>query len=243
MNNIKKFVINLKKRPDRLKTITNELEYLGWDFELFEGIDLGSYMGCALSHLELIELAIKKGYEEILIIEDDSCVMPYAKDLTQKLGDVIKTIDYGVINLSPTLNRPVNVSNVSDLLIDLTDLPEKTNQWLRETYSTNMILYHNSVYDKILSLKDLTYPSGGFQYPIDEFLALIVYPNHQSFASVLPVAPQYLSESDVSGGVYNNFYTQTYNWNLYSPTKIPGEFLNPSIVEEYKSQKRHVPFN
>jgi GR25 family glycosyltransferase involved in LPS biosynthesis len=42
---IPKFVINLDRRPDRLESITKEMEYIGWDFERFAGIDTNSYMG------------------------------------------------------------------------------------------------------------------------------------------------------------------------------------------------------
>jgi hypothetical protein len=35
----------------------------------------------------------------------------------------------------------------------------------------------------------------------------------------------------------NNFYGQTYNWNLYSPFKIPGEFLDPQRNDEIKRKK------
>ena len=39
---IPKFVVNLDRRPDRLEHITNELNYIGWKWERFSGIDLNS---------------------------------------------------------------------------------------------------------------------------------------------------------------------------------------------------------
>jgi hypothetical protein len=62
----------------------------------------------------------------------------------------------------------------------------------------------------------------------------------QSYSPILPIGPQISSWSDVSGGMYNNFYVQTYNWNLYSPCKIPGEFLNDTILEELKTKKSKI---
>ena len=50
------------------------------------------------------------------------------------------------------------------------------------------------------------------------------------------------SWSDVSQGQYNNFYTQTYNWNLYSPCKIPPQYLNGTLTQELKNNKEHNQF-
>ena len=50
------------------------------------------------------------------------------------------------------------------------------------------------------------------------------------------------SWSDVSQGQYNNFYTQTYNWNLYSPCKIPSEYLNGTLTQDLKDNKEHKQF-
>jgi len=50
------------------------------------------------------------------------------------------------------------------------------------------------------------------------------------------------SWSDVSQGQYNNFYTQTYNWNLYSPCKIPSEYLQVRVNDEMKKNKQHKEF-
>jgi hypothetical protein len=48
--------------------------------------------------------------------------------------------------------------------------------------------------------------------------------------------------SDVSGGNYSNFYTQTYNWNLYNPFKIPNEFLSFDMNQKIKEEKTHKDF-
>ena len=63
-------------------------------------------------------------------------------------------------------------------------------------------------------------------YAIDDFIYQFIMSKKQSYSPVIPIAPQISDWSDVSHGVYNNFYTQTYNWNQYSPVKIPSEFLS-----------------
>ena len=63
-------------------------------------------------------------------------------------------------------------------------------------------------------------------YAIDDYIYQFILPIKQSYAPILPIAPQMSSWSDVSQGQYNNFYTQTYNWNQYSPIKIHHTYLN-----------------
>jgi GR25 family glycosyltransferase involved in LPS biosynthesis len=80
------FVINLKRRPDRLKTITEKLNDLHIKFEVIEAVD-GSLLdadksigngcnhkgvaGCALSHRKVAALAKERHYKNYLVIEDD----------------------------------------------------------------------------------------------------------------------------------------------------------------------------
>jgi len=74
---IPKFVINLDRRPDRLESITKEMEYIGWDFERFAAIDTNSYMGITKSTFEIIKIAKERKYPRVMLIEDDCGFMPY----------------------------------------------------------------------------------------------------------------------------------------------------------------------
>jgi hypothetical protein len=65
----------------------------------------------------------------------------------------------------------------------------------------------------------------------------------QSYTPILPIAPQKNSYSDVSHGMYNNFYTQTYNWNQYSPIKIHHTYLNEPENKKIKQENKHLPYN
>jgi hypothetical protein len=93
------------------------------------------------------------------------------------------------------------------------------------------------------SIKEYAFQSGDYVLPIDEQLVKHVYPVVQSYCPILPIAPQKNSYSDVSHGQYNNFYTQTYNWNQYSPVKIPGQYLNEEGNKNIKLQKQHLQYN
>lgn len=222
INKIYKYVVNLDRRPDRMQSIQFEMDYIGWDFERFSAVDTNDHGGCSLSHIEIIKRAIEKGLDEVMVIEDDCSIMPYAKSLIGKITTDTEGIDYGIFNLSPTLNRPVNRSDQYSTLLDLTNFPPKL-EYHRGIFATNMIVYHHSVYDEVLKLEPKE--NLGY-YAIDDFIYQFIMSKKQSYAPVIPIAPQISDWSDVSHGVYNNFYTQTYNWNQYSPVKIPSEYLN-----------------
>jgi hypothetical protein len=137
----------------------------------------------------------------------------------------------------------MNVSEKYNMLLDLTNLPPKPHDSLTETFATNILIYDVSSFQLVENIKEYAFRSGDYVLPIDEQLVKHVYPVLQCYAPVLPIAPQKKSYSDVSHGMYNNFYTQTYNWNQYSPIKIPGQYLNESENKKIKTQKKHLPYN
>jgi len=243
-NELPKFVINLQSRPENLEKIRKELDYMGWDWERFEAVNRGNYMGCTLSHLEVIKIAKERGYKRVMVIEDDCTFMPYAKSFLNKLEEQISDIEFGVFNVTPTLNRHMNISEKYNMLLDLTNLPPKQNEIHTETFATNMLVYDVSVYDEMPKIADISFGVGGdYFHPIDGYLVKFIYPKFQSYCPVLPIAPQRNSYSDVSQGMYNNFYTQTYNWNLYSPIKVSNEFKDEIKNEQLKEQNTHLEYN
>jgi GR25 family glycosyltransferase involved in LPS biosynthesis len=240
-NEIPKFVVNLERRPDRLEKVKKELEYIGWDYEIFKAIDTNSYMGITRSILEIIKIAKERNYPRVMVIEDDIGFMPYAKDLLNKLEESCEGLEFGIINLSPTLNRFINRSDVNELLLDMTNLPPRPEH-LRDIYACNTLIIDSSVYDEMFKISETAFPSGDFFYAIDDYIFQFIIQKYQSYCPILPIAPQGKDISNISGGEYNNFYLQTYNWNLYSPTKIPGEFMNQFQVQQMKDRGEHKDF-
>jgi len=238
ITSIPKFVVNLERRPDRLEHIQKEMDYMGWEYELFKAVDLNNHGGCTLSHTEIIKIAKERGYDSVMVIEDDCTFLPYSKDLINKIDTESDDFEFGIINLAPTLNRKVNRSQENPLFLDITNLPPKLEHE-RGVFATNMIIYHSSVYDDVLELEK---PEKLGYYAIDDYIYQFILPLKQSYSPILPIAPQMSSWSDVSQGQYNNFYTQTYNWNLYSPCKIPSGYLHGSLVQELKANKQHNEF-
>ena len=243
ITNIPKFVVNLERRPDRLEHIQKEMDYMGWEYELFKAVDLNNHGGCTLSHLGVIEIAKERGYDRVMVIEDDCVFMPYAKSLLENIEKQIDGIEFGVLNITPTLNRKVNLSDKYDLLLDITNVPPKENESHTETFATNILIYDKSVYDEMFNISLTAFTtSGDYYFPIDGYLANFIYPKFQSYCPILPIAPQRNSYSDVSHGMYNNFYAQTYNWNLYSPKKLPNEFKSEEGNKKIKEEKKHISY-
>ena len=158
-NEIPKFVVNLERRPDRLEEVKKEMEYIGWDYEIFKAVDTGTHEGITMSTLQIIDIAKEKGYPRVMIIEDDIRFMPYAKDFLEKIEEQCKGLEFGIFNLSPTLDRPLNKSEKYDLLLDMTNLPPKKD-YQRDIYAANLIIYDESIYDVLYDIKVivLSYP-------------------------------------------------------------------------------------
>jgi GR25 family glycosyltransferase involved in LPS biosynthesis len=237
IQDIPKFIINLKRRPDRLESIKKEMDYIGWDYEIIEGEDLNSYMGCTLSQLKILKIAKEKKYKKVMIIEDDCFFMPYAKSLIEKLDTELENADYSILNLSPTLDRHINLSKESRYLLDMTNLPEKQRPELREIYAANMIIYDEKIYDEIFKISDVKMSNGDYFHAYDDYLFHFIIQKYQSYCPILPICCQGNDWSDISQGIYNNFYTQTYNWNLYSPNKIPTKYMDFNNNKIKKQQR------
>lgn len=235
---IPKFVLNLDRRPDRMESIAKEMKYMDWEFERFSAIDTNSYMGCTKSTLEIIKIAKERNYDQVMIVEDDCCFMPYAKDLLNKIEEDCPDLNFGVLNLSPTQNRPINVSETSKYLLDMTNTPEAPD-YCRGIYATNIVVYDKSIYDQMFDISLTAFTSGDYYHAIDDFIYTFIVKRNQSYCPILPIAPQRREYSNVSEGMYNNWYTQTYNWNNWCPTKIPNKYLDEGVVLSIKENKEY----
>ena len=66
------YVINLESRKDRLKHVISEFNKLNVIPTRFNAIKTGTgAIGCTLSHIKCLEIAIEEGLENIFICEDD----------------------------------------------------------------------------------------------------------------------------------------------------------------------------
>jgi glycosyl transferase family 25 len=76
-------VINMNKDTERLKTLREDFKFAGWPvpLERVEAVERKpGYIGCALSHMKCMELALERNYDWVLILEDDCLLKPRARD-------------------------------------------------------------------------------------------------------------------------------------------------------------------
>jgi GR25 family glycosyltransferase involved in LPS biosynthesis len=233
---IPKFVINLKKRPERLESVTQEMKYMGWDFELFEGIDLDSHVGCTHSHMGIFDIAEERGYDKVMVIEDDNFFMPYAHDLIDKIESV--DFEYDYINLSPTLNRKIKKDDTHPYLHNLSDLSEDPLD--KGIFATNCIIYDKKVFNSIRNITGTTMSNGRYFYAIDSYIWKYIIPEYKCYSPILPLSTQKNYYSDVSGGKYNNFYMQTYSWQNRATKQIPKNLTNQHNCQEIKNENTRI---
>lgn len=225
------FLINLKRRSDRLEHARKQLDYIGWQYEVFEAIDTNSYEGCGLSHLAIAEIAYKNNYEYVIALEDDIFTMPYAEKLWNLCLSELMGLDWEFFNITPTIHRPLN--NFQKYLMDLTNLPFNPNDHHQaKIFGTTGLMYKSTMYERLLGWHEVHRENFS---PIDMFLANNIYPNVKSFSPMYPIFTQYTNISDINGTVDSNNYLMTYNWNLYTENKLPGAYMDIDFLEKCKT--------
>ena len=129
-NNIDKIVyINLDKRPDRKKEIEHELAIMGLSGERFSAIEHKRGMiGCGMSHLAVLKQAKAKGYNNILVLEDDFHFIVDKSVFEKELDSFFDlNIPYDVLMLSynhlkheqynTVMSRAINVQTASGYIV------------------------------------------------------------------------------------------------------------------------------
>jgi GR25 family glycosyltransferase involved in LPS biosynthesis len=115
------FYINLKRRPDRLEQINQELEKHGIGAELVEAIDGNDLeqptvasadglmpsrgdIACALSHAKVCRMAKERGLRNYLVVEDDAV---FAKEFDFLFSGIIEILpsDYDIVYLGGSHNE------------------------------------------------------------------------------------------------------------------------------------------
>ena len=224
VNNIEKYVINLKRRTDRFDHISGEMKYIGWDFNLFEAVDTSSYKGCAYSHIEVAKIAKEKGLDYVMVLEDDVFFMPYAKQLLTDCLKDLEDMEWDLFHFAPSIHRPLTYKDGNLVNLSGPHPPKLENH--RGIYGTSAFIYKASLFDefpKWSGHKDYSNPAE--QKPIDIFCDEYIYPNFKCYCPKLPIVTQKMDFSTVNNGVWNTHYIMTYNWKAYINKELPNRYL------------------
>jgi len=100
------FLINLKRRPDRLQFMSAQLEAIGLPFERVEAYDFlendfgpttqtlsGAERACAISHRKAWQSFLASGRDRCLILEDDVILSPDLKSFLENPANIPNTVD------------------------------------------------------------------------------------------------------------------------------------------------------
>ena len=153
-SNIHKYVdkviyINLDHRTDRKLEIETELNSMCIEYERFNAIsnpDFGS-VGCAQSHLQILQMAKEKGYKNILILEDDFKFI-ISKDIFEEQIHLLfnSNVSFDICMLGYRLLK-------TEECLEYTFLKKAIN-----VDTTSGYIISNSMYDKLIDLYDWSIP-------------------------------------------------------------------------------------
>jgi GR25 family glycosyltransferase involved in LPS biosynthesis len=120
------FVINLPDEIQRLAETRRELTRHDIPFETLRGVEIHSYfsdkkngdLGCMLAHLHAVREARRRGYESILIVEDDLVLLPDFRDLWNDVIPQMPGLRYDLFYfydwMTPKpLARPIRVHSIA----------------------------------------------------------------------------------------------------------------------------------
>ena len=159
------YLVNLKRRPDKLKVCQQLFAELHIKYKIAKAVDFcdgipedyptkpieGSFLGtrapgawgCYQSHLEIIKDAKKNNYEKILILEDDVAADDnFVSLFSQKVKDLPE--DWKLFYLGASAHTGVPKKKVTDHISQTF-----------ESFTTSSYGIHSSIYDKILESENV----------------------------------------------------------------------------------------
>jgi len=195
------YLINLKRRPDKLKVCQQLFGKLNIKYKISEAIDFcdgipedypvkpleGSFLwnrapgawGCYVSHLEIIKDAKKNNYDKILILEDDVAIDDNFLSLfSQKVKDLPE--DWKLFYLGASAHTGVPKKKVTDHISQTF-----------ESFTTSSYGIHSSIYDTILESEKVA------DKTIDLFLVKDIQSTHPCYVVTPTIMWQAAGFSDI----------------------------------------------
>jgi len=198
------YCVNLDRRQERWKEASDEFKKFSLDVERFSAVDgskldlsnikmqvlksdsLPGAVGCSMSHRNIIIDAKEKGYEKILILEDD---VVFTDNLIERFEKEINSLpeDWDLFYLSANNLKPEALTKINE------------NIWrTRFSYTTHCYAVHSRVYDVIIKgLENL-------DVPVDQFYKNVLQQEYNCYVIRPHLSWQREGYSDIMKG--NRFY-------------------------------------
>jgi GR25 family glycosyltransferase involved in LPS biosynthesis len=156
--------LNLDNRPDRLEAINKQLKCQMIQMNKVHRIPAhytpgNGHLGCAKSHLDAIKYANEKGFENVIVLEDDF-KFSTKKEQTHKLFDdlfrLVKNNEWDVIMLTHLYGKTIN--SKYPFIKKITDAQAGSGYMVNKSYYPIMI----SIFEKCVRnmSKDSSRTSG-----------------------------------------------------------------------------------
>jgi GR25 family glycosyltransferase involved in LPS biosynthesis len=213
------FVINLKTRPDRLEHVTAEFEKINIKPNIFNAIQTkDGAVGCTMSHIKCLEIAIENDYEQIFICEDDITFLePYT--LLRSLGLFEKKIkDWDVLIIGGNVVKPYE--KIDDYCLKITNCQTTTGYIVKKKYYATLLNNFRTGINKLLTTGNTR------QYAIDIYWKQLQIEDNWYLLYPLTVT-QYENYSDIEKKKTN------YN-HLMLDAQKDWLFNRPSLKLNYK---------
>jgi len=187
-------VINLKERPEKKKYMEKMLSIFGLKCNFFEATKhIDPKRGCLESHLSVIRDSIKKGYKNVLIMEDDAKFIKVLKNIEKPPPD------WDMIYMGGTVYRVLDKQYKGYA---------RVQTWTTHCYMIN--LENKKLVDDLLKVEN-------YEYEIDRYYLEKINPNYNCYMVDPMICIQKEGFSDIEGKEVNYSFMQTTLNGLRSP--------------------------
>ena len=132
------FVINLESRKDRLIHVEGEFQKINLKCNRFNAIKLkNGAVGCTLSHIKCLEIAIQNDYDQVFICEDDITFLNHNQliESLTKFKNKIHTWD--VLLIGGNVVKPY--TQIDDFCLKVTNIQTTTGYVVNKHYYATLI--------------------------------------------------------------------------------------------------------
>jgi len=127
------YYINLASRTDRNTHIKKQLQNLGWEGNRVEAVKMeNGAIGCTLSHIKCLQMAIEKNLDYIIILEDDIHFLNPLKFLQNFYHCLNSLSDWDVILISGNNIRPY--TRINDSCVKIVNTQTTTGYMVNKHY-------------------------------------------------------------------------------------------------------------
>jgi GR25 family glycosyltransferase involved in LPS biosynthesis len=180
--------INLERRKDRNDSVVKELSKINIvNPERFSAIEMkNGAIGCSLSHIKCIEIAINRDYEYIMICEDDIEILNPTLFLENMNRFLNSNINWDVVLIAGNNMVPYNF--VTDYCIKIYNCLTTTGYIVKKKYYSTLLNNYKE------GVKNLMKEQNNSSYKIDKYWQLLQ--NKDNWYMIIP--PTIVQKEDYS---------------------------------------------